>query len=75
MAAMVTKSPDENRGLGDCQMFKMVKRIAGSAPIWAWIVMIVCTVVLVVGLIVSSNRTAPKSGSAAEMTRISSTSL
>ncbi|ATD69816.1 MULTISPECIES: SGNH/GDSL hydrolase family protein [Gordonia] len=56
-------------------MFNAVKRIAGSAPIWAWIVMVVCAVVLVVGLIVSSNRTAPTSDAAAAMTPTSSTPL
>ncbi len=56
-------------------MFNAVKRIVGSAPIWAWIVMVVCAVVLVVGLIVSSNRTAPTTDSAAAMTPTNSTPL
>lgn len=46
-------------------MSTVLKRIAGSAPLWAWIVMVVCIVVLVVGLIISGNRTAPVSSTAA----------
>ncbi|MDL9948720.1 SGNH/GDSL hydrolase family protein [Gordonia sp. ABSL11-1] len=42
-------------------MSTVLKRIAGSAPLWAWIVMAVCIVVLIVGLIISGNRTAPTS--------------
>lgn len=56
-------------------MLNAVKRIAGSAPIWAWIVMVVCAVILVVGLIVSSNRTAPTTSSAADMSPTSMTPL
>ncbi len=44
-------------------MSNVVKRVYGSAPLWAWIVMGVCVVVLVVGLIISGNRTAPTSTS------------
>ncbi|MGV9713235.1 SGNH/GDSL hydrolase family protein [Gordonia sp. NPDC003424] len=44
-------------------MSNVVNRIYRSAPLWAWIVMAVCVVVLVVGLIISSNRTAPTSSS------------
>ncbi|AFA72164.1 hypothetical protein GPOL_c11020 [Gordonia polyisoprenivorans VH2] len=43
-----------------------VKRIYGSAPTWAWIVMIVCVIVLIVGLVISSNRTAPTSSVSGE---------
>lgn len=46
-------------------MSNVLKRIAGSAPLWAWIVMGVCIIVLVVGLIVSGNRTAPMSSTPA----------
>lgn len=53
-------------------MFDVVKRIAGSAPIWAWITMVVCAALLVVGLIVSSNRSAPTSASAAKISAASS---
>lgn len=53
-------------------MFNVVKRIAGSAPIWAWITMVVCAALLVVGLIVSSNRSAPTSVSAAKIITASS---
>lgn len=49
-------------------MLNAVKRVFGSAPIWAWIVMVVCAVILIVGLIVSSNRTAPTSTSSAGVT-------
>ncbi len=53
-------------------MFNLVKRIAGSAPIWAWITMVVCAALLVLGLIVSSNRSAPTPVSAAENTSVTS---
>lgn len=56
-------------------MLNAVKRIAGSAPIWAWIVMVVCAVILVVGLIISSNRTAPTTTSAADVSPTSMTPL
>ncbi|WP_239582014.1 hypothetical protein [Gordonia rubripertincta] len=55
-------------------MFNIVKRIAGSAPIWAWITMVVCAALLVVGLIISSNRPAPTSVSAAEIATVNSAS-
>ncbi|MGC4934387.1 SGNH/GDSL hydrolase family protein [Gordonia sp. DT30] len=45
-----------------------LKRIYHSAPLWAWIVMIVCVIVLVVGLAISSNRTAPAATPAAAPT-------
>ncbi|MEE4025386.1 SGNH/GDSL hydrolase family protein [Gordonia sp. PKS22-38] len=56
-------------------MPKVVKRIWDSAPLWAWIVMAVCVVILVVGLIISSNRTAPTSPSAAETLPTTSTAM
>lgn len=40
-------------------MKRVVKRVWESAPVWAWIVMIVCVIILIVGLVISSNRTAP----------------
>lgn len=42
-------------------MSNLLKRIWASAPIWAWVVMIVCVIVLVVGLVVSGNRTSSAS--------------
>ena len=44
-------------------MGNLLKRIWASAPIWAWVVMIVCVIVLVVGLVVSGNRTSSASSS------------
>jgi len=38
-------------------MGNLLKRIWASAPVWAWIVMIVGVIVLIVGLIISGNRT------------------
>lgn len=32
------------------------KRVWASAPVWAWVVMIVCAIILVVGLVISGNR-------------------
>ena len=34
----------------------LAKRIWASAPVWAWVVMIVCALILVTGLVISSNR-------------------
>lgn len=56
-------------------MPKVVKRIWDSAPLWAWIVMGVCVIVLAVGLIVSSNRTAPTSSPAAQSLPATSTAM
>lgn len=47
-------------------MSKLINRIYRSAPLWAWIVMAVCVVVLVVGLVISGNRTAPSSSTSAQ---------
>lgn len=39
-------------------MWTAIKSVAKSAPVWAWILMVVCLVAIVVGLVVVSNRTA-----------------
>ncbi len=38
-------------------MWNAVKVFAKSAPVWAWILMGICLVAIVVGLIVAGNRT------------------
>ncbi len=38
-------------------MGNLLKRVWASAPVWAWIVMIVGVIVLVTGLVISGNRT------------------
>lgn len=45
-------------------MKSLVKRIYSSAPLWAWVVMVICVISLIVGLVISSNRTPPTSPAA-----------
>ncbi len=51
-------------------MLDMVKRFVRSAPIWAWFLMLLCVVAIVVGLIVAGNRTAPSVESAPPTTHM-----
>lgn len=45
-------------------MWNAVKRIAGSAPAWAWIAILILAAVLVAGLVIASNRAESATSSA-----------